>query len=228
MTSGLAARSFAGFADGLDPAVLEALRAAGRVRRVAKGATLFCAGDDGTEVFVMLAGTAKVTAWAPNGREVVLDVVEAGALLGELSVIDGGPRTATVVALDAVEVLAVTAARFRALLADQPTLNAALLDLLAARVRVATERQVEFGANDALGRVCRLLIDLDERYGAGAAPGGGFVVPLSQQDLASWAGLSRDAFVKALRAVRALGWARLDGRRAVLCERTALERRAVG
>ena len=228
MSSGLAARSFAGFADGLDPVALEAVRAAGRVQRVAKGTTLFCAGDEGTEVFVILAGMAKVTTWAPNGREVVLDVVEAGALLGELSVIDGGPRTATVVALDAVEVLAVTAARFRALLADHPTLNAALLDLLAARVRVATERQVELGANDALGRVCRLLIDLDERYGNDAAPGGGFVVPLSQQDLASWAGLSRDAFVKALRAVRVLGWARLDGRRAVLCERSALERRAVG
>lgn len=44
MSSGLAARSFAGFADGLDPVALEAVRAAGRVRRVAKGTTLFCAG----------------------------------------------------------------------------------------------------------------------------------------------------------------------------------------
>lgn len=88
---------------------------------------------------------------------------------------------------------------------------------------------MELGANDALGRVCRLLIDLDERYGNDAAPGGGFVVPLSQQDLASWAGLSRGRCSKALRAVRVLGWARARrGAAPVLCERSALERRAVG
>lgn len=229
MSAGLAARSFAGFAGALDAAALGALRDAGRVRRIAKGATLCCAGDEGTEVFIILAGTAKVIATAANGREVVLDVVEAGGLLGELAAIDGGPRTAGVVALEPLEVLVVGATRFRALLADQPALNAAVLDLLAARVRVATERQVELGANDALGRVCRLLLDLDARYGAGGLGGrGGFIVPLPQQDLASWAGLSRDAFVKALRAVRALGWARVEGRRAELCDRTALEQRAAG
>ncbi|MGD9752882.1 MAG: Crp/Fnr family transcriptional regulator [Acidimicrobiia bacterium] len=225
-TSGLAGRTFAGFLAGLDPPAASALTAAGQVREIARGEVLCAAGEPAEAVYVVLAGAAKLTAWAANGRELVLDVVEPGALVGELAAIDGGPRTATVSALTELRVLAVPAGRFRALLAQQPSLNAAVLALLAGRVRVATERQVELGANDALGRVCRLLLDLAAR--AGASGDGWFPVPLSQHDLASWSGLSRDAFVKGLRAVRTLGWAELDGRRGAIVDRAALERRAAG
>ncbi|MEZ5236506.1 MAG: cyclic nucleotide-binding domain-containing protein [Acidimicrobiales bacterium] len=87
--------------------------------------------------------------------QLVLDVGSRGRWSASLAAIDGGPRTATVSALTELRVLAVPAGRFRALLGQQPSLNAAVLALLAGRVRVATERQVELGANDALGRVCR-------------------------------------------------------------------------
>ena len=81
-------------------------------RRFPGGAALFVEGDHAHEVFVLLAGEVKLAVGSAEGQQVVLDVFEAGALLGELSVIDGGPRSATVVALSPVEVLAVAATTF--------------------------------------------------------------------------------------------------------------------
>ena len=69
-----------------------------------------------------------------------------------------------------------------------------------------SRRQVEYGALDAIGRVCRRLVELMNRYGE---PTGSAMLirgPLTQGDIAAWAGLSREAVVKALSGLRTLGW----------------------
>ena len=90
------------------PAAVEFERL-GRRRRVPAGEMLFLEGDRADEVLVLLAGEVKISVGSLEGREVILDVLEPGALVGELSAIDGKPRSATVTAISAVEVLAVGA-----------------------------------------------------------------------------------------------------------------------
>ena len=217
-----------GFFDELDADCRAALHTRGRVRRYPRGSLLFAEADVAHEVLVITAGAVKVVVTASSGREVVLDVLEAGELLGEMSAIDGGHRSATATALGPVEVLAVPQAAFVELLDSHPALSRRLLQLLTARIRGADRRQLEFGANDALGRVCQRLVDLAERYGSTDAEGRvALVAPVSQQDLAAWAGLSREAVVKGLRALRTLGWVEGDGRRLVIVDQEALARRAL-
>ena len=67
-------------------------------------------------------------------------------------------------------------------------------------------RQVEYGALDAVGRVCRRLVELMDRYGEPSAVGVAISGPLTQGEIAAWAGLSREAVVKALAGLHALGW----------------------
>jgi CRP-like cAMP-binding protein len=216
------------FFDELDPDSREAIRAQSLTRRYPKGSLLFAEADPAHEVLVITAGAVKVVVTAASGREVVLDVLEAGELLGEMSAIDGGQRSATALALGPVEVLAVSQRAFVALLDGHPALARKLLSLLTARIRGADRRQLEFGANDALGRVCQRLVELSRRYGFDEGDGRVVLVaPLSQQDLASWAGLSREAVVKGLRALRTLGWVESDGRRLVIVDPQALSRRAL-
>jgi CRP/FNR family cyclic AMP-dependent transcriptional regulator len=76
---------------------------------------------------------------------------------------------------------------------------------VASRLRDASQRQAEYGARDAVGRVCRRLVEMMDRHGR--AEGGGVMIdaPLSQTDIAAWAGLSREAVVKALHALQVLG-----------------------
>lgn len=216
-----------GFLDGLEEHSVAAVRAAGRARRYPKGSLLFAEGDTAHEVLIVTAGAVKVVVTSANGQEVVLDVLEAGDLLGELSAIDGGARSAMAVALTQTEVLAISHGAFQSLLAEHACLASALLRLLAARLRGAARRQLEFGTKDALGRVCQRLVDLADRYGAPDSAGRTLLSnPLSQQDLAAWAGLSREAVVKGLRALRTLGWVEIAGRRILLVDHPAISQRA--
>ncbi|MGH2688957.1 MAG: Crp/Fnr family transcriptional regulator [Actinomycetota bacterium] len=198
----------------------------GARRRFPAASTLFVEGDRAHEVLMLLAGTVKVSVASEDGHEVVLDVFEPGVLLGELSVIDGGRRSATVTALSPVEVLTIGADAFNALLDRHPRVLRLLLNDVIARLRTRVRHQLEFGAGDALGRVCARLAELGDRYGE---PGDAKILlrsPVSQADLAAWTGLSREAVVKAMRALRQLGWLENRGRSIVLHEPERVRRRA--
>lgn len=199
----------------------------GTRRRYPAGATLFVEGDPAHEALVLLAGEVKVSVGSVEGREVILDVFEPGALLGELSVIDGKPRSATVSALSPVEVLTVATAAFNEFLDRNPGVLRRLLIEIIERLRTRVRHQLEFGAGDALGRVCARLVEIVERHGEPAREDAIVVQsPVSQSDLASWAGLSREAVVKALRALRQLGWIESEGRTITIRDLEAVRRRA--
>jgi CRP/FNR family transcriptional regulator, cyclic AMP receptor protein len=202
-----------------------ALFALGRERRFRARSVLFFEGDDAHDVFVVLTGDVKVALTSADGREVVLDVVGAGDILGELSAIDGGPRSATATALGEATALVVPLGDFNQFVAARSEVAVTLLRLVAARLRDSSRRQLEFGAVDALGRVCARLVEMLARYGEGA---GERVVrsPFSQQDLAGWAGLSREAVVKALHAMRSLGWISMEGRAIRVLDEDAVRARA--
>ena len=154
------------------------------------------------------------------GREVVLDVLGPGEIIGELSAIDGLPRSATATALSPVEIATVRNTDFHALIEARSSMARQLLLLIAIRLRSTSRRQFELASSDALARVCGRLAHL-------ATDGQTELrVPMSQSDLAAWAGLSRDAVVKALRTLRALGWIDSHNRDIVLLDVNAIRRRA--
>ena len=215
------------FLDRLPPASSAALSAAGRIRRYPRGSLVCAEGDIATEVVIIRSGSVKVLVTALSGREVVLDVMEDGALLGELSAIDGSPRSATAIALTQLEVLAIPQSAFRQVLDEDNALARRLLDLLAERMRESDRRQLELATGDALGRLCQRLVNLAGRNGQQVANGVLEVTtPVSQADLAAWAGLSREAVVKGLHALRRLGWIETNGRKVTILDMDAVTRRA--
>jgi CRP-like cAMP-binding protein len=210
----------------LDPSQQEHLLALGRTRRYPAQSILFFEGDEAHDVLVVRSGELKV-AHTVDGHEVVLDVLTAGDVLGELSAIDGRPRSATATALTAAEVATVPAAAFMAFLAEHPRAGLALLRCVTGRLRDASRRQVEYGALDALGRVCRRLLELRDRYGEAAGDGGVVIAgPLTQSDIAAWAGLSREAVVRALHGLRTLGWVATTPRSITVLDVDAVTARA--
>ncbi len=198
----------------------------GRPRRVPAGTTLFVEGTRSDTVVIVISGRVKVFTSAEDGTEVVLALRGPGALLGELTVIDGQPRSASVRSLEATEILTVGFQEFTAFLQAHPQTMWLLMRILTDRLRDADRKRIEFGVYDTLNRVALRLVELADRFGEPTESGIRINLPLTQEELASWVGASREAVTKALRTLRTDGYVRTQRRTYTVIDIERLRRRA--
>jgi CRP-like cAMP-binding protein len=184
---------------------IAALRARAVPRRFERGATLMHHDEVPGRVLVIERGHAKVTLVSEDGREIVLAFRGPGDLLGEVSALGGEPRSATVRALESIDALAMAAGDFDTLLEEHPRIALVVLRLVIERLREADRHQFELAAYQTLGRVARRIVELAERFGEPAGHGGvRIALGISQEELAGWAGASRESTSKALHDLRAM------------------------
>jgi CRP-like cAMP-binding protein len=214
-----------GFLARLDQSARDALEAMGRRHNFGAGQVLFFEGDDAQDVLFLVEGIVKVVTTAASGNQVILDLVSAGSVLGELSAIDGQPRSASVEAVTPIDVLVLRIEDFKNFLVRHPQAAAELLGVVAARLRMASQRQLEFGSSDALTRLCRCILAMIDRFG-GPNESSSVSLPIAQHDLAKLTGLSREAVVKGLRRLRELGWIESSGRSVVVRDLPAVQTQA--
>jgi len=192
-----APRSFAG---GFSDSERAELLALGRARSCVRNARVFTEGELSDFVVVVVEGRIKVSASTSDGTEAVLGIRAPGALVGELAAFDGGPRTASAVALDPLTVRVISAAEFREFVARSPGAALELIRMLMGRLREGDRRRVEFGAYDATSRVAHLLCDLASEHTR--RPDGAIEVRLAQHELAGLVGASRESVARALAVLR--------------------------
>ncbi len=210
----------------LDESDRAALVERGRPRRWPTGATLFLEGDRSEAVLIVVSGRVKVFSLTEQGEEVVLAVRGPGALLGELSALDGGVRSASVAALEPVTSLVVPSPAFIEFLRTHGPAATVLLRLITSRLRDADRKRVEFGAFDIAARVAGRLVELADRFGEPDEHGVRISVALSQDELAGWVGASREAVAKALRVLRDRGYVTTGRRTMTVLDLDGLRRRA--
>lgn len=194
------------FLTALDEQDRNALVAGLRRRTFERGTILLREGEDGDDFAILLSGRAKLVARASSGRSVLVGLRGPGALLGELGAIDGLPRAADVVALEPGEAAIGSVVFFRRFLAERPAAMQVVAQLLVQRLREADRGRVELAAHDALGRVALRLLELAETYGSAESGRVRIQVPLSQDELADWTGMSRQAVARALSTLRTQGF----------------------
>ena len=175
---------------------------------------------------MLLSGRAKVATIGGAGREAIVAVRGPGDLIGELSAIDGGPRSGTVTTLEPAEALLVAGSAFAALLERRPRIALVILRMVAGRLRYADSQQAQFATHDVVGRVAQRLVELGERFGeeadgsdrdrAAALPGGAGGVD----------GRSREAVSKALQLFRSLRVLETGRKHITVLDPEALRRRA--
>jgi CRP-like cAMP-binding protein len=193
-----------------------ALLAEGRRSVHRPGEVILHEGSKPTTVAVVLEGTVKLVKLALGGREVVLELRGTGEVIGELGAIDDEPRSASVVALDDVVLFVLDADRFRHLLRERAGIGHAVIVTVTRRLREAAARQLEFGSSDGLRRVCRRVAELAASHGVETEDGVLIDHAMSQQELADWAGVSRDGVVRALTELRRMGWIETGRQRLVV------------
>jgi CRP-like cAMP-binding protein len=161
--------------------------------RLAAEELLFLAGDPGDGCYRVEQGLLKVSMISPSGGERILAILGPGAVVGELSVIDGKPRSASVSAVRDSALNFISRASFNAFAAAHPEVYRHLVTLLASRLR-DTDAVLAAGSFLTLkGRIARALLDLGEAFGHEAGQGRVEIrQKISQSDVAAMAGIARE------------------------------------
>ncbi|MBB5130604.1 CRP-like cAMP-binding protein [Thermocatellispora tengchongensis] len=166
---------------------------------------------------------AKVTANLDNGMEILLGVRVHGDLIGEMGVLRGAPRSATVTVCSPSLAYRIPASAFLAFLDRNPRVGVALAGMIAERLQWANQRRLDFAAFDVQARLARVIGELARRHGVAVPDGTDLGVTLSQQELGLLVG-ARDAAVgKAMRALREGGALRTRYRRIIITDPVRLE-----
>ena len=195
-------------------------------RTFKRGEMLMAQGDQGDTLFIILSGLVRVSMVAANGREIVLDYAEAGAVLGEIAFLDGGERTASVDAIDPVETLVLSRAAFADIINRHNGLAMRLLRAMARRLRqndAVIEADRAYTSGPRLARfLLRLMISGE---GPGDERGAGEVqlkIALSQSELGNFAGMSREQINRQLSGWADNGIVTLKGGKVTVLDREAL------
>lgn len=208
----------------LDDEQAAELRASMGEVTLARGDALFHEGDPGDRLYVVTEGKVKLHRTSPDGRENMLAVLGPGELIGELSLFDPGPRTATATALTEVKLLGLGHGDLQPWLNARPEVATALLRAVARRLRKTNDQMSDLVFSDVPGRVARALLDLSRRFGVQSEEGIHVVHDLTQEELAQLVGASRETVNKALADFAGRGWLRLEARAVILLDVERLAR----
>jgi CRP/FNR family transcriptional regulator, cyclic AMP receptor protein len=170
------------------PETLRELVARGDVRRYRKGTLLIQEGDHGDTLFIILSGRLRAFSIGERDREITYGVYKRGEYLGEMS-LDGGPRSASVITLEASVCAVVTRRTLEAFIAERPSFAFELLAKVIRRARAATVSTRQLALNDVYGRLKLLL----ESLAVDGSDGRRTVAErLTHQEIANHLGCSRE------------------------------------
>lgn len=198
----------------LEPAQLDALAARMRRRAFGRGVIIFHQGMPGQALYVIESGSVRIFSLSEAGQEISVNIYGPGEIFGELSLLDGLPHSASAAAMEPTTVWMLFRDDFRRALEETPSMAIGIIEVLSARLRQTTSYAEELVFLDVSGRVAREVLKLAERYGVPAAEGGVIIdLPLTQGELATLVGATRESVNKVLAQFRGRGYLTLEGRR---------------
>lgn len=208
----------------LDEPDLEKIAGLGTIKKYKKGNVIVLEQEAGASLFIIINGKVKVVRTDDEGREVILTLLGPGEFFGEMSLLDGMDRSATVVANSKADLFVIHRMEFLKALHDFPQIATALLAELARRLRRADAQIKSLSLKDAAGRVANVLLMLADDIGMFRK---GKVeieeLPL-QQDLANMAGTSRETVSRMLHQFIRQGHLTLEGSKVIIHNYEAFRR----
>ena len=198
-------------AEVLPPELLEAIGKVATVRMFPKNAIIVSEGDETDSLYVIISGRARVYVANAQGREVQLNMIGPGEYFGEVT-LDGGPRSASVMAVEDCRCAVVKRTELLTLVAKEPHFALHMVRKLASRVRDLTENVRSLALMDVYGRVARLLLELAEERDGRLC----ITEPLTHKDIASRVGASREMISRIFSDLTAGGYVVKENNRLVI------------
>lgn len=193
------------------------------VRTFERGESIVRQGDVGDQLYIIVSGQVRIFTINEAGQELSLIIYRPGDFLGELSLLDGQPRSANAEAMRRTTTLVLRRSAFLDTLYANPHIAAAVMEALAARVRHSTLYAQLLASHSAPHRVVGQLLNLAAHYGV--ADGGAISIDLhlTQDDLASLSGTTRETVNRVLASLREQGLVRVERARVVVLNLYQLE-----
>jgi CRP/FNR family cyclic AMP-dependent transcriptional regulator len=203
----------------LEPEALDQLCRYAKHTVLKRGASLFAKDDPGNSLYAVISGTIKISISSADGRNAILNLVGPGELFGEMSVLDGQPRSADAIANTNCEIFVIDRRDFLPFVRSQPTLAMKFIELLCARLRWTSEQVEQVILHDLPGRLASALLGLVEKRGPDPES---HTIAITQQEISEMVGMTRESINKQLRAWSARNWVRLEHGAIIVLDAPAL------
>jgi len=203
---------------------VDTLLAYSRVARYPAATEIYAKGSPGNSMMAMLRGTAKMSSVSPEGKEIVLNIMNPGDIFGEIALLDGGERSADAVAMSDCELLVLNRRDFMPILEHRADICMMLLRILCQRLRQTSEQVEDVLFRHLESRLAKALLHLAESAGLHAVSGSPVELHVSQRELGNIAGGSRESVNKILQSWHKAGWIELGKGSIVIRDMAAIER----
>ncbi len=195
-------------------------------RSLAAGETLFWQDDEADALYGVIGGLVRIWIPGPDGKELTLNLMEAGDFFGEIALLDGLPRSASATAIANSELVVILRRDFLALLETEPRLARHLIELLCERLRGNTDRIRDSAFLDLGARLAKTLEALAVAHGQETPTGTLIDAKLSQGALAQLLGVTREAVNKQLKVFEREGLVAQAGGRMTVRDLPGLQAKA--
>ncbi|GIV78816.1 Crp/Fnr family transcriptional regulator [Litorilinea aerophila] len=207
--------------EGLDPQVIQELAQAAVRHACPAGHMIFTEGEPSTGLYLIEAGTVKISRFSREGREHILHLLNRGDTFNDVAALDGGPNPATATAFTDAVVWHLDRGSLRQAVDRHPALAWALIESMARRARYLLGLVEDLSMRNVRGRLARLLLEEASRHEADQVPR-----LLTQEEMASRLGTVREVVGRALRSLAAEGLIEFDRHRIVILDAAGLAREA--
>jgi len=168
------------------------------VKTFPKDQIILLEAEDGDTLFVILSGKVKVTTFSEHGKEVIFSILNEGDFFGDMSLLDGKPRSASVISMDDSKIQLIRRSDFYRLLENHPRIALKLLEEMASRLRKADIRIESLALLDVTGRIAGVLIQLAEERGSTEGKQVTITARPTHQELANMIGTTRETVTRVL------------------------------
>jgi CRP-like cAMP-binding protein len=209
----------------LPPAVVDAIAAKVRRRRYGDGEVIFHEGDPGRSLCVIETGRVKIVSVSEQGQEALLAVMGPGEFFGELALFDDMPRSADVVAMELTQTLNLAREDFFAIIDRFPAVSRQIFSVLAAQIRRLTNEVSDIVFLNLDARIAKRLLELAESHGVDTPEGRRIELTLSQAEIGSMVGATRESVNQCLRRFQDAGLISLGRQRITVTRPDVLRKR---
>ncbi|MBI3932362.1 MAG: Crp/Fnr family transcriptional regulator [Acidobacteria bacterium] len=185
-------------------------------RRYPKDTVVFFENEEGDSLFVIVEGRIKVTILGDDGREIILSVLGPGDFFGEMALLDNEPRSATAIAVEESELLALNRADFQGVVSEKASITTALIKVLTQRLRRANHQISTLALLDVYGRVARVILDMAREEGKRLKDGRIAFRRATHQEIANRIGTTRETVTRMLKDLERQGLIHIEGREIIV------------